>query len=432
MRTRTTQFVSRKAQRGMSLLVVAASIVALLGVAALAMDLAALYMARNEAQRAADAAALAGARAFVDSSFMSGGVSAGDAQLRARQEAMKIGEANRVAGQDALITPGDISFNFSEPSNPRITVVVQRTEASGNPIPTAFARIFGFAFGEVSARATAEVYPSGVTCVKPWLLPNCDPVHSAPENPNCLGSGGYYVDPATGAVANPAPYTSGGAIGQEVTIKPGLPEDATTAGQFHIIQMPQTGTPICPACETPGSGGSVVGADAYRRNIACCNTTPLDCGVNSVVQLETGNVAGPTGQGVACMIHQTTKNCSGTPDSCGQDYLQNPSAYPFDIMGGASNPNENLRQEIINSSDSIVTIPLSDGSEGSPGRSGGSTITVIGFMQVFVEKVDASAQNTVTGRILNVVGCGSGGGRGGGAGAGAGAFGGYSIRLVRE
>ena len=427
MKTRTTQFVSRKTQRGMSLLVVAASMVALLGVAALGMDLSALYVARNEAQRAADAAALAGARAFVDSSYISGTVSAGDAQLQARQEAMKIGERNRVGGLDASIAPGDISFNFSVPSNPRITVVVQRTRASGNPIPTTFARIFGF-LGEVSTRATAEVYPSsGVTCVKPWLLPNCDPQHSAPGNPNCPGSG-YYVDPATGAVANPAPYTSGGAVGQLVTLKPGQPHNAPTPSQFYAIQMPPTGMPICPACATPGGGG----AAEYKGNIACCNTAPLGCGVNAGVQLQTGNMVGPTGEGVQCMIHQGPQNCSSNPSSCGQDYLQSTSTYPLSIIGGAGNPNPELRGEVISSSDSIVTIPLYDGHNLSPGRSGNPTITVIGFMQVFVEKV-GNPQSTVTGRILNVVGCGAGGGGGGGAGAGAaGPGGGYSVRLVRE
>jgi uncharacterized membrane protein len=50
---------------------VAVSLVALLGMAALAIDVVTLYVARSEMQRAADAAALAGAKAFVDSGITS-------------------------------------------------------------------------------------------------------------------------------------------------------------------------------------------------------------------------------------------------------------------------------------------------------------------------------------------------------------------------
>jgi len=46
---------------------VAVSLFALIGIAALAIDLTTLYVARGEMQRAADAAALAGAKAFVES-----------------------------------------------------------------------------------------------------------------------------------------------------------------------------------------------------------------------------------------------------------------------------------------------------------------------------------------------------------------------------
>ena len=47
----------------------AVSLVALLGMAALSIDVVTLYVARGEAQRAADAAALAGARMFATTSF---------------------------------------------------------------------------------------------------------------------------------------------------------------------------------------------------------------------------------------------------------------------------------------------------------------------------------------------------------------------------
>src|SRR3984893_14039064 len=61
----------RKNERGVTIVLVAFSLLALLGMAALAIDIATLYAAHGEAQRAADAAALAGARMFAASGYTS-------------------------------------------------------------------------------------------------------------------------------------------------------------------------------------------------------------------------------------------------------------------------------------------------------------------------------------------------------------------------
>ncbi|MGH8359802.1 MAG: pilus assembly protein TadG-related protein, partial [Pseudomonas sp.] len=55
----------RRREQGQTILLVAVSLVALLGMAALAIDIVTLYVARAEAQRAADGAALAGAQMLV-------------------------------------------------------------------------------------------------------------------------------------------------------------------------------------------------------------------------------------------------------------------------------------------------------------------------------------------------------------------------------
>ena len=61
----------RKNERGITIVLVAFSLLSLLGMAALAIDVSTLYMAHGEAQRAADAAALAGARMFAFSGYTS-------------------------------------------------------------------------------------------------------------------------------------------------------------------------------------------------------------------------------------------------------------------------------------------------------------------------------------------------------------------------
>ena len=54
-------------EKGQTILLVAISLISLLAMAALAIDIVTLYSARSEIQRAADAAALAGAKAIADS-----------------------------------------------------------------------------------------------------------------------------------------------------------------------------------------------------------------------------------------------------------------------------------------------------------------------------------------------------------------------------
>src|SRR5579864_7895285 len=59
----------RRHEQGQTILLVAISMVSLLAMAALAIDIVTLYVARSEIQRAADAAALAAAKAIADSGF---------------------------------------------------------------------------------------------------------------------------------------------------------------------------------------------------------------------------------------------------------------------------------------------------------------------------------------------------------------------------
>src|SRR5580692_4227707 len=61
----------RRGERGQTIVLVAISILSLLAMASLAVDLVTLYVAKGQIQHAADAAALAGAKAFVDSGLTS-------------------------------------------------------------------------------------------------------------------------------------------------------------------------------------------------------------------------------------------------------------------------------------------------------------------------------------------------------------------------
>ena len=57
----------RKNERGVTLLITAVGMVSVLAMAVLAMDVVSLYVAKDQAQATADAAALAGAQALANS-----------------------------------------------------------------------------------------------------------------------------------------------------------------------------------------------------------------------------------------------------------------------------------------------------------------------------------------------------------------------------
>ena len=391
-------------ERGIGIYLVAVLLVVLLGVGALALDLGVLYVARSEAQRTADASALAAAKKFIESGFTSGLVTQDIAEALARQEAIIVGAQNTIAGQTAQILDADVTFNFTEQKNPRVTVLVQRLTARSNAVPTSFAQIFGVDEVDVSAAATAEAFnpsggavPIGTDCVKPWILPNCDPGNFSPPSPFCSGGEAGFVDNTTGDIVDPTTV-----IGRLLTLKTGDPQEASAPSQFYPIQIPPGTEPeLCPDCSGPETGSDGPGAALYRHNIECCNTNVLVCGQTVDIDLSTGNMVGPTNLGVKCLIHQQN-------NGQGQDIL-NTTTTPFQIIGGTTNPNPLLIGQVISSSDSIITIPLYDGHELCPGGSCGFTITIVGFLQVFITDVDPGAQGRVDAIILNVAGCGSGG-----------------------
>jgi uncharacterized membrane protein len=110
-------------ERGSTILMVTLSMTALLSIVALAVDVGMLFDVRTEAQRTADAAALAGAGTFM----MKGDLDAADEDV-ARATAIDIGERNLVYGDSAEILPEDVDVNLEAG---RVTVTVRRVGERG-------------------------------------------------------------------------------------------------------------------------------------------------------------------------------------------------------------------------------------------------------------------------------------------------------------
>lgn len=413
--------------RGVTLLIAAFGLVFLLSAVGMAVDLAYLYCGRAEAQHAADAAALAAAHDFASSGYTSGVITMSQVETLAATDAAQVGNSNLVGGQSPQINPDGFSstcppppgsdgcFDMTKGNDPLVTVVVQRTKERGNPMNLFFMKIFGLDSADVSASSTAEAYnpsqgnspPVDVQSIKPWLVPNCDPSHTYPVgdprgNPNCVVSGGlasYYVYPQDSdkpsELVNPG-LTPTGVAGLQIVLKPGSPSMAAAPSQFYPLYLPHSDQSRCPVCASASTSSDGPGsASLYEDNIECLTPWQYTCGPTPI-QLTSGNMVGPTSAGVDCLIHEV--------DGAGQDTLDL-STTPFHVLTGTLNPYFPAGSPVT-TSDSMVTVPLYDGSVLCSGGSCGRTVTVEGFLQLFVIQ-EGPPQGSVTAYVLNVAGCGN-------------------------
>ncbi len=376
----------RSAQRGQTIALVAICLVVLLAAAALAIDLTTLYVAGNEMQRTADAAALAGAKAMVDSGVTN---DPGNGTLQGIATTLANGSINAVLAKDTVggeaATLVSATPNYAT-SDVQITVKVQRTD-----VPTFFAHIFGQKMATVSASATAEAYnPSGQTvpvapkCVKPWIIANSNP----------LNGGTTFVDPTSGAVTG----GGGGVVGNAPVFKLCLPPGSSGCN----VTPPSSNLGYATAQVTFAPGSPCPSCDAakndYEQSIDCCNNQTYQCG-------ETVNIAAAsgldTGAGIECLIHATGPGSMGAQDTL--DTTQFPNDGPFFVRAGSSNHLGVATNTPVSTSDSLVTLLIANTTTTLP-TSG--SITVVGFVRAFVSSDDNIAGGgDIHVTFVNVAGC---------------------------
>src|SRR6266700_215672 len=388
-----------RSQRGQTIALVAVSMVSLLAVAALAIDLTTLYVAKGEIQRAADSAALAGAKAFVDSGVTTDPANTrlqGVAQQIANSYAIAAAFQNNVAGAPAQVV-GSPVLNFSLQGNPRVTVSLQKTN-----LPVFFARMFGRSAATVSATATAEAYnpaysqnntgsfvPAAPKCVKPFLVPNIDPRSSQ-----------RFVDETKGLVT-PGQSFLGEQIDLVSDCKNGVGQNGcnlkhnppqTGPGQrIEYLPMVVSSThTYCPSDAAPGCGN---GNSDFEKSTEGCDGTPFDfkqCGASTASatwysSVDPSGLQGPAQNGLQCLIH-TTSNGQPPPGAAQQDVLDvtsfSTSSGPPKISPGSfSQGRYNNTAGLIDTSDSIITVPLFHVPKTI---SANSQLTIVGFLQLFV------------------------------------------------
>lgn len=435
-------------QAGVTMVFVALAMIAIIAMAAISIDVITLYLAREEAQRTADAAALAAARVLSlsgvtgDPDNTQGSLTAAPWQTActlATQVAQAVVKQNTVGR--AVVNSPTITFLYNGTAtsdctaggafaiNPQVKVDVVQPG-----LPTFFSRIWSRSQSQVSATATAEAFnpsnsvntaPNGLVtvnprCVKPWLVPNRDPRNST-------ASPGPFVALADGSIQSPgiqlAPGAAAGSvIGEKFAITAdcltgnpnckhgsgnGLIDDPPVANSTNPAQPPPPTLEYVPAL----IGGTATGVPScatgslYQEAIAGCDeNTVYACGIASAgaqadLTFNPGKSSGDTATATECLIHQ----------SVGQDVLDN-TQFPFQIQAGLGNPlvtsGATTSGGVITSSNSIVTVPIYDDVAAGFFPVGVSPVAVniVGFLQVFINGIDTTTGN-INVTVLNVAGC---------------------------
>jgi Flp pilus assembly protein TadG len=274
-------------EAGSVILTFAISIAALFCFAVVAIDGAILMTTKNQLQSAADAAALAGASAYnID-----------DATVRHRAAYYA---SHNFAVQDTIraciIDPNVDVVIDRNADPPYVQVTTHRTQATGDPLRTYFLKILDVASPnfngttrpnrvDVSARARANLVDEcGARCVKPWAIPDRWLEKSNPANTKFDPGVDQYDPLATG-------YKAPNDVGLQITLKEGQANGTGVPGQYYPVDLP-------PA----NKGTPVTGANAYRDWIAGC--APFVIAPGDTLNLEPGNMRGPTTQGVTDLIAQ--------------------------------------------------------------------------------------------------------------------------------
>lgn len=357
-------------ERGMTLIFVGMSFVALMSAVMLSVDVGTMMVARSQSQNAADAGALAGAVALVFDDFDDRSPSGPAVQSAI---AAATSASNPVFNEDASVIAADVTF----PAIEKVRVHVQRSTARGNPLLLFIGPMFGMDSVDMGAVAVAEVTPANAaTCIKPWAIPDkWTEVQTPAWDPNdTLGM--YYENGPNKGTKLPNPdfysgvydtpsvdddYTGynpdpkGPDYGRQILLKPGSPHQAINSSHFYPIALPG------------GNGGSW-----YEENIGACWDGTAE--IEDMVPVEPGNMTGPTTHGVATLIARDT----------GAKWING---------------------EVVSTykpSPRIVVIPVFDPNVYEEGRQHGRLdIKIANFVGFFIEELQG---NSVLGRMVPMTG----------------------------
>lgn len=236
-------------ERGAVGVMVALALLALAGVAALAVDLAAMHVRRSSLQTSADAAALAGAGAMI---------SYGNDLTKVRTVILDFARKNLDSQDNPTIAvqTADIVFykdgvvNTTSPN--QVEVTVRRAQARGNAMGLFFGRVIDVDSADISAKARAGVVNAASSkCLKPWSVATKFTWNDYAESSSSKYYGNGMLDTGSALEMASLQVTGYAAadVGTQITLKYGDPKDTMVPSQYNPIDYP----PLNKGIPVPGA-----------------------------------------------------------------------------------------------------------------------------------------------------------------------------------
>jgi hypothetical protein len=287
-------------QHGAVLVHAAMVLTALVACSAFVIDYGMQLVSRNQAQTAADAAALAGAGALAGGT----GCMAADTTT-AREAAVAAGTANFVWGRPPAVALSDVTTPVCPDGRLTcVSVALYRDAAHSNALPAMAAQLLTTNAAGVAATAMAEWLPSHLTdCLRPLAIPD----RWQERNESGGWSAGKSFDKYTNSggsgtrlLANPDTYTAPSALhagtgltaesfcNTRVTLERASLEDAIEVWEFVPLDLARADRFINP------------GGDTFYKNVVGCESLPIEAGAS--VPLLTREVSASLTAGIRDLI----------------------------------------------------------------------------------------------------------------------------------
>jgi Flp pilus assembly protein TadG len=430
MATRSTfvrhrRFKRFRSESGVSLIHVALLLFVMMGLSMFVTDYGILWLARGQAQNAADAGALAGATslAFDDANnFLTTGP-AYNAATKAATTNMVFGAAPTTV--EVFVDPATYGSWVPSPVPAICTSVggCAQVNVYRTGMPTYFANVFGINSQQIRATATAQARgANAVKCLKPFGILDKWAEHRLNTPPGVASDGvwhsgengdtpistydRYYSptgstldfltapptldsytrpvygpppDPGTSFQATPMP---GGDLGRQLALTVGKQNDRPPAGATGNIDNPFTAGWFIPV--TPSGGNTV----DYKAAITGCISQTISLGQTLDLLNVPGNRVQKTAQAVGC----------GPPDMSGCDagmYAQDANSL-YNQDPGAHWVNGRVVGSCCALSPRIVPAAIVDPDEYIQAQNNGSsTVTLINMIGVFVDGFRVSDEKVV-------------------------------------
>jgi Putative Flp pilus-assembly TadE/G-like len=342
------------------MILVALAMIAIIAMAALSIDVITLYLAKLEAQRAADTAAVAAAR-VISLSGLTGdptnqslnwalicgpddgtnGLATRIAKATAAQNTVGGIAATTVtvtyaAGNGTSIGSGvsncsSLAANTAFGVNPIVNVQLTRTA-----LPNFFSRIWGNAGTNINASASAEAFnpsnsgnvgnqttgpltPVQPRCVKPWIVPNLDPRN--PDGCTDSSSCAKFVDLADGSIQHPGISLNGGPS----------PNNGVIGETFWLVADCRHNESSCTLRLKNGSFGSQLQPQANLNNGSAFIQPPPNLMyvpsqvTTSVIAIPSCTSGDPYEEAIEGCDQPTNYSC-GVPNANVADLRQNPTS----------------------------------------------------------------------------------------------------------